>query len=142
MHENLRRFAAEWIGIVATISTYAAVGLSTGGLAAFAAHFLQADAWTWFFFGFCLPIGPLYVYFSSERSMRKLLIMLRQWHQDGLITDVQYEELCESATRWFAGRRFGTAPQVYEKRAGKRKQLQPRSSNEKGGEQSKHPAEE
>ncbi len=55
MNAIIKNWAVEWIAITTSTSRYAAVGLSVGGVAGLAAHFLQAQPWTWFLLGVCMP---------------------------------------------------------------------------------------
>jgi hypothetical protein len=98
------------VGVVTATSTISAVGLSTGALAG-----LAASAWTSvspstaFVLGFFLPIGPLYLYQSSDRQIRKRLATLAEWKQAKLITEDQFKEQRQKVLQWYAERRLGRA---------------------------------
>jgi len=96
------------LGIVASTSAYGAVGLSTGGLTALFSKSLGLDPYTCFFFGFCLPFGPLYLLFTSRRAMTNRLSMLREWKNAGLIQAREYDKLGRQLLRWYSDRMFRT----------------------------------
>ena len=51
----------------------------------FAGTLLGYSPYGWFTFGFLLPFGPLYVYFTSGYAMERRLKALKRWTDDGLI---------------------------------------------------------
>lgn len=110
MNAIIKNWAAEWIAITTSTSRYAAVGLSFGGVAGLIAHFMQAQSWTWFLLGICIPVGPLYLYFSSSRAMRGELQTLQTWKEQHIITAKEYAELRSRAILWYGDRRFGVEP--------------------------------
>jgi hypothetical protein len=96
-----------WAGISLASNVYAGISFSVGGVLAILAHFVGASEWHWFLFGSCLPPGPLYLFFSSDRMMRKKLATFREWKAAKLIDQVAYDALCKEALDWYKARRFG-----------------------------------
>src|SRR3954469_18819476 len=117
----MRDTAFEWFarrahvmaGLVESIGLYAAVCLSCGGLAVLASHVTHANPMVWFSAGFALPIGPLYLYFASDRVLEKRLVRWKRWKEEGLIGAGQYEQLRRDALAWSqAPHRFGRFPSI------------------------------
>src|SRR5215213_100449 len=99
-----------WAGISLASTSYAGISFSMGGLLAIVAHFIGVSEWHWFLFGSCIPPGPLYLYFSSDRMMRKKLATFREWKTAKLIDQTAYDSLCKEALDWYKARRFGRQP--------------------------------
>src|SRR5690606_25929267 len=60
-------------------SYYAAACISSGGLSAIVADLIDRNGMTWFWFGLCLPIGPLYFLYASGWMMERQLARLKRW---------------------------------------------------------------
>jgi len=100
-------------GLVESIGMYAGVCLSCGGLAVLASNAAHANAMVWFPAGFALPIGPLYLYFASDRVLEKRFVRWKRWKEEGLIGVGQYEQLRRDALAWYQARhRFGQFPPI------------------------------
>src|SRR5947209_15474947 len=96
-------------GLVAGCSRYTAVGLSAGALTMLAAPLLHLDPYPAFEVGFCLPLGPLYFWFSSDWVMERRLARLLKWKNDGIISKQDYAREKEEALRWRRERLYGQA---------------------------------
>ncbi|MEQ8786507.1 MAG: hypothetical protein RIC55_09415 [Pirellulaceae bacterium] len=95
------------VKLSALTSIYSAVGLTTGALAALVVPAIHdLDPWTAFAFGFFIPIGPLYLYASSEYAMTRKLTALKTWHENGLVDRDQYDRLLHRLTGWYGDRVF------------------------------------
>lgn len=98
-------------GLVESVSVYGAVCLSTGGLAMLSSHAMNASPSLWFCAGFVLPIGPMYLYLTSDRVMERRLGRWKRWKSEKLIELKQYEQLRSDALAWYQARhRFGAPP--------------------------------
>jgi hypothetical protein len=89
------------VGLIETISIYGSVCLSSGGLAVLIGNALHLDYMIWFPAGFALPIGPLYLYFTSDRVMEARLERWKRWKENDLIEVREYEQLRRDALIWF-----------------------------------------
>lgn len=100
-------------GLIESISLYAGVCLSFGGLSVLISHVFHANPLLWFSAGFSIPIGPLYIWLSSDRVLESRLVRWKRWKEGGLIGVGQYETLRRDALAWYAARhRFGRFPPV------------------------------
>jgi hypothetical protein len=95
-----------WLTLLAS-TRYAAIGGTAGAILGLLALCFERNAYTAFFLGACLPLGPFYFWFSSVRQMEKQLAALRQWHARKLISQNEYDELRGKALRWYAERLYG-----------------------------------
>jgi hypothetical protein len=95
------------LGLILTSTRYGAAGAFVGGLAVFFSPYLGLSPALAFFAGCCLPIGPLYFWFSSDRAVRGRLTSLKKWKDDGLISAKEYDSLRKQALRWYGQRLFG-----------------------------------
>jgi len=91
-------------GLVGSLSVYAAVCVSSGALAGLVAYVLERDPHLPFFLCALLPIGPLYVYFSSGRVVSRRLELLREWKNRNLITEEQHQRMVEALLQWVGER--------------------------------------
>jgi hypothetical protein len=100
-----------WFTLLAS-TRYAAVGGTAGAILGLLALWLDRNPYVFFFFGACLPLGPLYFWFSSARQIEKQLVILRQWYTRKLINQSEYDELRAKILRWYTERLFGEQPSV------------------------------
>jgi hypothetical protein len=84
-------------GLIESIFLYADVCLSFGGLSVLVSHAFGANPILWFTAGFSIPIGPLYIWLSSDRVLESRLARWKRWKEEGLIGVGQYEQLRRDA---------------------------------------------
>ena len=88
-------------GIIESVSLYGGVCLTSGGIAFLISQIYEFNPIAWFPAGFSLPIGPLYLYLSSDHVLEKRLARWKKWRESGLIAAREYEELRKNATTWY-----------------------------------------
>jgi hypothetical protein len=98
------------VGLVAACSVYSAVGLSAAGAAMLLSPLLNLNPCVAAVGGFLLPIGPLFLWFSTGRATVKRVKMYEQWKKDGIANDKQYRELKAAAIDWHRTRLYGNRP--------------------------------
>src|ERR1700730_17694612 len=97
------------IAMSGAISVYAAVGLSTGGLAGLT---VQMTGWAEhaqlsFALGFCLPFAPVLLYFASVSAVRRKIRALREAYRAGEISLETLQELEAVLWQWYLERWCG-----------------------------------
>lgn len=103
----MKEFALQFLKINAAFGVYGSMSLSVGGVLGAACLLLGMEHFElWVLCGILIPIGPIYLYFSSERSMRYVLTYLKEWRDAKIITSSEYSEMRTKVLLWYRDRRF------------------------------------
>ena len=94
--------------VISRSTVYLTTGGSVGAtLAIVAAFWGRNDLAVWFTLGTFLPVGAIYLYFTSKNAMLREMNKYEAWYRAKRITRAQRDELTHLALRWYATTRFG-----------------------------------
>src|SRR5262249_37086645 len=77
--------------IFARLSVFSAVSISFGAAAGLCSYFFDASPWLFFTFGSMLPIGPMTIYFSSARALRRGILYWQSLYSDNVMVQRELE---------------------------------------------------
>jgi hypothetical protein len=97
-------------GLLAVQSIYAAISLTSAGVCSIVANLLDQSPHWWFLGGFCIPLAPTYLYFTSRHVIEWRLAMLKTWRESKLINESEYKKFREALLDWYAERITGRRP--------------------------------
>ncbi len=113
MLTGLNELMAEWKlffrVIFARLTTTVACSLSSGAIAVFLSGSTGMSPAVRFFLGAVIPMGPLYLFYSSPWAMRRQFESWKKTKEDGLITDAQYKRIRQALVDWYVEKWFGQA---------------------------------
>src|SRR5947209_8189179 len=92
------------LGILGASTVYLAIAVSAGGVAGICALAQGRDPHLWFVFGACVPVGILYVVFTSRWFMERRLKMIMSRKEQGLVTAREADQLRKRALQWYSER--------------------------------------
>jgi hypothetical protein len=101
------RYLREVAGLLGGGSVYLAASTVSGAVCGLFADAVGLNVPLWWFSGLFLPVGPLYFWFSSNRSITARLRYYRELYEAGLITRQQAAQLRAALLRWYMVRQFG-----------------------------------